>query len=1665
MSGKNLVKFTGVLLLALWFSCSGINAQPMPPLPNPWNNQIGNWSFEDTNWYSDFGYAPVSFTNLDNPAGFDGNALQVDSTNAAWLQYNIIEDDGFENLTFDQGTIELWVLPDWNSTTNGGTGPGDWGRLIDVGAYSTNAPSSWWSLYFTPDGNNLCFSSETNGVFTNYLNVPISWDSSTWHLISLTYDQTQSQLYIDGQLVTNGAGVQYLPSASVVSNGFFVGSDHTGMQQAHAQIDDLSTYNYVIWTTAITNDYAAGMNLISPPDSGGLMSGGFGGGFGMDDSSDSFGSLYGASLWLQITNVSGGLVFANLMNATDYVYAILSTTNLAIPSTNWSVATELFPTGDQTNVMPFTVPTLSQPILFLKAEDWTGVTENGNTTPDWWFWEYYGTTALSDTNLDSQGYPLVYDYTNSYDPNIISFSISLSYKYVNTNHPTLPLDIFAGVPSSVAVLVNDTNLADAVWQPYTSSNVVATLGADGNYNVTVGLRGLPTNATASWQSVALIKDTVAPTLAITNPTTGSVSQSTVQFQGYASKPLSNLTFDVSNAIGDLTNQQGFLTGQFFDTNLLAYTTNYFQCPDVGLGDGTNTITLHAVDWAGNRTDASYTLNYTASTNPPALTIIWPPAGTAISGSSFTVQAQVDNPAATITASIADSSGDTNTVQGLVEKSGLAWVQNLPLNAGTNSVTVTATGLNGSTSVTSFNVIKNDVGLIINPLESDQLNQSSVSVFGEVGDPSLCVWVNGIQASVDDYGNWEADNVPVSPVGTASLSVQVYVGDPVLVASQNQYQPQPVTVGMMSYSGHHDLSFYGSGTETINWFYQSGGNYVTADEGGGNFEISSNENGVANIDLDGFVTPFDMPWEYASLTIPQFYGSDTYPYGNYTQTRVMVEPGGQTVAGTTNLYLVRAYAIEFSTDEMELGAYIGTYGWDYEHLLAGVGSTPDYNGYFGDTPLPPEWLKIQDHALINSGITNTYSFYDAGGYKTFNAAWGETVVAAPAGVNWDVTPVASQVYQNQAYTFNVQAFDATPQMLVDSSRQGSLDSLTTPGSPCRFWVNDSQEHGDDESSEGAANDQIPGSSSPNYSWNHPQGRSDYINFFPVALCLSNTLQMLPLTNGYIYHLSQADGAVKFLYTDLTPSNAFDYLTNSVGSTDYGTIAGYDPSFSPDSSGVISYTNLDAADLVHVVSSSASGMALNTNWLNQIQANGGTGVILMEGCATSTAPVVLEIWHKDQFGNTNLLGGVPLYLNINGVEQMFRHANFSYVTGANTVDPRADAPNEPLTNGKNLVFLHGYNVNQQQARGVESEMFKRFYWSGSKAKFYGVTWNGAVSQSTTFGFTPDFHTNVVNALLTASPLASFLGSLSGETTVAAHSLGNMVLLSAISDYGATPNHYFMIDAAVPVESVQGNAATEPAMTYSTWQNYSNRLYASDWWQLFTNGDARSTLTWSNRLGNLGSVDIYNFYSSGEEVLREDIDDPPSTIIGSGAQEVVNAISFWGAGAGLPFGTYAWVWQEKGKGTDTSDTFIGSTHGGWGLNINYETVSFGGVLIPMAADQAALLTNDQLQTNALFNMSVDTALFTTDTSGSTYAAAHHDRILSDAIPALTLPVGANYVTRFGLDRSFNMSDEFENGWPSTRSTGFEAYKWHHSDFDYVAYPFTYKLFSLIVTSGNLK
>jgi len=137
--------------------------------------------------------------------------------------------------------------------------------------------------------------------------------------------------------------------------------------------------------------------------------------------SDSFNyTLPTNGLWLTLTNISNGFAYLNLHGATDAVYEVFSKTDLTASA--WSIETELWPTD--TNSMPFTIPMLDRTdALFIWARDWTGITSNGNETPEWWFWKYFGTVDLSDTNVDIGGInTLLYDYQNGIAP-VYSFQI------------------------------------------------------------------------------------------------------------------------------------------------------------------------------------------------------------------------------------------------------------------------------------------------------------------------------------------------------------------------------------------------------------------------------------------------------------------------------------------------------------------------------------------------------------------------------------------------------------------------------------------------------------------------------------------------------------------------------------------------------------------------------------------------------------------------------------------------------------------------------------------------------------------------------------------------------------------------------------------------------------------------------------------------------------------------------------------------------------------------------------------------------------------------------------------------------------------------------------------------------------------------------------------
>ncbi len=430
---SRVLKYTFVrafIIAVLLLFVGNIPAQNL--MPTSPNVQLGTWSFNDTSWYSDLGYAPISFTNLANPPSFEGNALQVDATNAAaWLGYNIVESNGTTNLTLDRGTIELWFLPDWNS----GAGPGDWGRLIEVGTYTTNTSVGWWSLYFSPDGSSLNFSSQTNGAGSNYLSFPISWDTNTWHFVALTYSRFRSALYIDGQLATNGPGVLYLPGAGALTNGFYVGSDNTGTAQSRGLIDDLATYNYTLSPDEITNDYAAGLQLISPSSGGFQMasssSGLFPGGGGTNSSGGGTPSIetynvnYGTNLWIARFGIATNFTVGILSNSQpDVQYEILTTTNLL---SQWTSA-GFFSGSEITNWTPlFGIPVRLTNNLFLQVRSWANSTGTG--IPDWWWLKYFGQTTnvnayaadpAGDGYTDLQKFQMGLSPTQYYTTNAVS---------------------------------------------------------------------------------------------------------------------------------------------------------------------------------------------------------------------------------------------------------------------------------------------------------------------------------------------------------------------------------------------------------------------------------------------------------------------------------------------------------------------------------------------------------------------------------------------------------------------------------------------------------------------------------------------------------------------------------------------------------------------------------------------------------------------------------------------------------------------------------------------------------------------------------------------------------------------------------------------------------------------------------------------------------------------------------------------------------------------------------------------------------------------------------------------------------------------------------------------------------------------------------------------
>lgn len=576
-----------------------------------------------------------------------------------------------------------------------------------------------------------------------------------------------------------------------------------------------------------------------------------------------------------------------------------------------------------------------------------------------------------------------------------------------------------------------------------------------------------------------------------------------------------------------------------------------------------------------------------------------------------------------------------------------------------------------------------------------------------------------------------------------------------------------------------------------------------------------------------------------------------------------------------------------------------------------------------------------------------------------------------------------------------------------------------GKVFRMWVNDDADKSDSEEDPV----DIPKQSNADCNDDHVNGRRDLVDFFPMWLNISSFAPWL--SGGQVgVGLIHPDAAVNIVWTSLGNLEAGKFHREDVG--------GCGP-------------NLDqAAHTASVVRVTANGINVPDNIIDMILADPAKGIMMVEGVRSSTKPLVVVMYDKSDH---KVLFSFGLPMCIVHVEDMMRWANIRAAAGGvvgSGWESRLAEPSglpDAETNGKHFFFVHGYSVSEEKARGWGAEMFKRLWQSGSNCAFTMVTWYGDDSRHWWYlDNTPNYYVNVEHAFQSAPALTNIVAQLQGEKVIAGHSLGNMLVSSAIVDHGMQVSSYFMLNAAVPMEAYDPDEVTDESsynMANPDWHEYTNRLWASRWheaWKRLDPSDGRCGITWRGRFANI--TNAYNYYSTGEEVL----------VNGDGNSHA------------LLSSEYCWYNQESRKG-QWPMLLPGNNEAGWSFNGAYDIS-----LSHMHPTNAAELADSLICTNSFFGLFDERGLYGTNGSVLATQPLIRAHVLADGIPAESYAAGANRLGRFGLDRNVNMPEATTNAWNKLYGVG-HSQAWRHSDIKNRPYQAVREVFLSIIEKGNLK
>ena len=632
----------------------------------------------------------------------------------------------------------------------------------------------------------------------------------------------------------------------------------------------------------------------------------------------------------------------------------------------------------------------------------------------------------------------------------------------------------------------------------------------------------------------------------------------------------------------------------------------------------------------------------------------------------------------------------------------------------------------------------------------------------------------------------------------------------------------------------------------------------------------------------------------------------------------------------------------------------------------------------------------------------------------------------------------------------------PLLVPDYDRKKGIDDVDYDKSrggviPFRFWINDD----DDTIWEGNKifwiftywfekgnicdeNTDIPGSGN-NFANGKVDGRCDLVDFAPVLIDISDVFpENTPdiIRNGFKWKLDS--DCLNLVWTDLAAANAASFHTQEVPHCGTG----------------LSQQSYEA-DTVKI----GYGLGFDEVFNKKI-CEVGSLVVLVEGRSEGR---LFRISGRAPGIKAWTCGAVNI--SISKVEDMYRWMDLRYVCKDEPQgdDSGRDRPadfkgredvNGPVNNpdsdcngdprdGRHIVFVHGFNVNRDQARGWGAEFFKRLWQTGSTSKYTAADWAGDVGQITIPFDGKDslnYYGAVYNAFKSTKEFAVKCAAIKKKDALvlAAHSLGNVLVSATMADRGVVPSKYYMLNAAVAKQAYDYGARND-LMTPYEWFGLDEHPCQSAYWHklgIFHEGDFRKTLSWLGRFKRMPNA--VNCYSATDEVVGN-------------VQR--------GAWLGTDLGT-VWTIQEQTKGSKilpVVNAVLNKTsitcEGGWGFNMEYF-----GTVVGKNVDtvEAMKLTDAQLLVNPVFSPFITEGdrlhsfrAFRADDSDEQYKL--RAKILADGIPATSFSAGANE-TGGGLG-NINMMSEFEaGGWPRKEK------HWLHSDIKNVAFYFESKLYEEI-------